>query len=379
MNAPHELPEADTGAPITLITGLPGAGKTLFALAEFAVGKAKVFQRGIPGCTLPEWDPEKWADLAPGSTLIVDEAREVYPPKSPTSEPPAHYKLHRIRHTGVALVIIAQHPNDIDARVRRLVRRHVHLVDVFGLEEAVVHEWNEVRDPDAAARAESVSKRWKYPRQVYSLYKSSTQHRRESRVPLRVRLIPVLWVAAAAAALAGPAWLYWLYVGKKDAPAVASVARPSSPVELAAGAPSRVMGTRGPGGPAGSDGGLSPEAWLAAQTPRVPGLPHTAPVYDSVTQPVVAPAPVACVASASRCKCYSQQATALEVPEALCRSIVAGGYFVAWSLDGQRVDRVPASAQAASAPAGARAPGAVAWHAGDYRYRPARAPVAEYR
>jgi len=44
---------------------------------------------------------------------------------------------------------------------------------------------------------------------------------------------------------------------------------------------------------------LTPADYAAAYTPRIAGLPHTAPVYDEVTKPVVAPYPVACIASAA--------------------------------------------------------------------------------
>lgn len=59
----------------------------------------------------------------------------------------------------------------------------------------------------------------------------------------------------------------------------------------------------------------------------MPGLPHTAPAYDEVTKVARAPVPAACVASAARCVCYSQQGTRLDTPEDLCRQIVKDGYF----------------------------------------------------
>jgi zona occludens toxin len=64
------------------------------------------------------------------------------------------------------------------------------------------------------------------------------------------------------------------------------------------------------------------------QTPRVEGLPHTAPKYDAVTAPVTAPIPALCVASKTKCSCYSQQATVMVVADVTCRSIVDRGYFV---------------------------------------------------
>jgi len=55
-------------------------------------------------------------------------------------------------------------------------------------------------------------------------------------------------------------------------------------------------------------------------------------VYDEVVKPVEAPYPAACVESVSQgCRCYSQQATRLQVPDALCHGIVGGGFFVSWN------------------------------------------------
>lgn len=154
---------AGEGVAVTLISGVLGSGKTLLALSKFAKGKSRVFVKNIPGCVLPKCDPTTWATPGtqddrdswtvppPGTTWIIDEARDVYSPRNPSSEPPAYYKLHLARQAGVVFVIICQHPNDIDARVRRLVGLHYHLVRVPGKEEAQVHEWHgRVGDVDSA-------------------------------------------------------------------------------------------------------------------------------------------------------------------------------------------------------------------------------------
>jgi zona occludens toxin len=75
---------------------------------------------------------------------------------------------------------------------------------------------------------------------------------------------------------------------------------------------------------------LTPAQYVAQYQARLPDLPHTAPVYDDVTKPVKAPYPAACVASDTRCHCYTQQATRLHVSDSMCRNIVERGYFVAW-------------------------------------------------
>jgi len=51
--------------------------------------------------------------------------------------------------------------------------------------------------------------------------------------------------------------------------------------------------------------------WLVQQEPRVHGLALSAPAYDEVTKPVVAPYPATCICSSTQCRCYSQQGTRL--------------------------------------------------------------------
>jgi zona occludens toxin len=86
---------------------------------------------------------------------------------------------------------------------------------------------------------------------------------------------------------------------------------------------------------------LTKAEYLLANEPRIAGLAYTAPIYDKVTEPEEAPVPVACIESASKgCKCYSQQATLLSMPQDLCRQIVRNGFFLAFSIDKKSRDGV---------------------------------------
>lgn len=319
MSDADEL-RADTGAPIVLVTGNPGAGKTLRALAEFAVGKTNVYQWNINGCELPQHDPHEWDKLPAGSTLIVDEAREVYPPASPTREPPKHYQLHKIRHTGISLVIICQHPNDIDARVRRLVGRHLHVVRIFGAQKAMVHEWAEAKS-DIDNREDSLKKQWQYPPEVFKLYKSAELHRMAPRVPLRVRAIKWL-IAGAVLALPAAGWYIYRTLMPSDVETKPNTSAASSP--FARATPAAPPGQAPARGPAK----LTPQQVAESYTPVITGLPHTAPRYADITEPQQAPYPAACIASKERCKCYTQQTTPIDMPDLTCRDIVKNGIFL---------------------------------------------------
>jgi len=343
LKEPEVFEAADTGAPIVLITGMPGAGKTNYALSEFALGKRDVWQANIPGCSLPSFDPTKWKELLEtipvDSTLLFDECREIFPPRNAMADPPEHYVLNRIRHTGRRVVLLAQHPSDIDSRVRRLCGRHLHLVEIFGGGGAKVYEWRQKIGDVEGTKEDALVSQFVHNPRVFKLYKSTELHRGAAKKPWKVRAIKWILLLALVLLLAGIGWIWHSMskLSKGDTPVRAGVVSGSNGI-----APKR-EGDR--------NRVLSPAEYADSFSPRVPGLAYTATRYDEVTKPKRAPFPAACVASSSRCNCYSQQATALEVPESLCRQIVARGMFMDFDPDGER----SALATGAAAPVVAQA------------------------
>ena len=97
------------------------------------------------------------------------------------------------------------------------------------------------------------------------------------------------------------------------------------------------------------------QQYVYRETPRVAGLPHTAPKYDELTTPDRVPVPAACIqigavssGKTPRCKCYTQQGTPMDVDYNMCISIAQNGYFRDFDPDGRRQDRqqvVPQSSQ----------------------------------
>jgi zona occludens toxin len=302
---------------ITLITGLPGNGKTLYALAwlkERAVKEGRtVYYSGIADLRIPGWieleDATKWASVPKGSIVIVDEAQRIFRPRMHGAKVPDFVEaLETHRHLGVDLVFITQHPMLVDANVRRLVGQHFHVVRKFGTQFATIHEWGKCKEHCDKNREDSVRHEWKFDREVFGLYKSAEVHTHKRRIPFKVFLL-----LAMPFIFGGLGYWAWTYL---DPDRKVQEAKP------AGGAMVQATVTR--------NGPLTPQAYVQQFVPRVDGLAYTAPVYDAMTQPVEAPYPAACIATKSRCSCFTQQGTALQVTEPLCRDIVAKGFFVPW-------------------------------------------------
>lgn len=344
--------------PITLVTGLPGHGKTLYSLVrwkrEAEQAGRPVFHSwgdsadGIPGLSLnwQAWNPREWFKLPAGALMVLDECQRVFPIRGRGAEVPEHVRqLETHRHLGLDLVLITQDPMLIDPHVRRLVDRHLHIVRKFGTSFATVHEYvNGVREQVAKSRGDSIRHEWRFPSEAFAWYTSAELHTVKRRVPARVFALALLPFAAL-----GLAWSFWGgSVERMEGQAGEGQAVPvaSEPAPVAAPPGATVVGAM--------PQPLTPAEWAQLQRPRVVGLPHTAPAYDEVTRPAVAPYPAACVANRFRCLCYTQQATLIDTPETLCRGIVAGGFFVSWT---QPAAEAPQKALAAPTPADPPAPG----------------------
>ena len=360
---------------LTLITGLPGNGKTLYAL-QYVQAWAKredrqVYYHGIKGLT-PElgWkeipttteslngkeiqDPKSdnvevpnWWLLPAKSIFLIDEAQNCgFGVRMRGSAPEWSRSLEVHRHLGIDGVFITQDPGLIDAHDRKLCELHFHLMRIFGAPAATVHEFRPVR-ANIQQRKGSIEKKWLFPKDVYTWYTSAEAHTHKIRIPSKV-------FAFAAIVLALPIGAYWLWSTKLDP------TRDRGPVASASAVPAGAVA----GGTQRGAQRLTASEWLALQNPRVAGLAYTAPAYDEVTKPVEAPYPAACVKMGSRCGCYSQQATKLDVSASMCEGIVAGGFFVSWQQPLSKAlplqaAPAPIGSQGSYAPAGTfNAPGA---------------------
>lgn len=337
---------------ITLITGVPGSSKTLNAFNEIltddALKNRPVFYHNIKEVKAENWtelsddEARSWYQLPEGSVVFLDECQRIFRPMKYGDKVPAHIEeLETHRHLGIDLIIITQHPKLIDTKVRRLVGRHLHFKRQFGMESATRIEFQKCADDpdDYFAQKEAIKKRVKFPKHLYGMYKSSEVHTHKRRIPMKLYGIGVAFLLAIGL-------IYTAVAGFGDNPAQAS------PIEemKASTLPSRLNGE-----PVSKADTI--KSWADQRTPRVADIPWSAPVYDGLTEVKSFPRPQCMIREATdTCTCYTQQATPLEVSQAQCERIVAGGYFDPTKPDKARSSEAASGEGVAPADAGATSP-----------------------
>ncbi len=304
---------------ITLITGTPGAGKTLYCLTEVcpAFEGRPFYVDGIPDLLinhdLPsgpvESETQSYADWLPDNgVLVVDEAQRIWRPRSSSSKVPRGVEaMETHRHHGHDLVLVTQHPNLLDSNVRRLVGRHLHVRRVWGMSRALVYEWDQATDPNRISTATKSS--WAYPKKAFGLYKSATVHtNRGQRPPFLVFVVLVLPI------LLG----YFGYISYQS-------------IKARTQTPTAVVGVGVGAVPQATAMADAKPFDVSAFVPVIPSEPASAPAYDHLRHVVVMPRVAACISSASRCICYTQQSTRLNMPESDCRLLASDPRFDSFS------------------------------------------------
>lgn len=322
---------------ITLITGAPGSGKTLYTvdkLLQQLVGTTvkgqdedgntveypRTIYSNINGLLIDhelidaEWLQALHQNRTTGAVVVFDEVQRVWPNRPTGSKKPAAVEyLETHRHDGIDLIIMTQNPQLLDPAVRALVGRHLHMRRVGSMGAAIVYEW------DACSNALNFKSAftkhpYRYSRKAYKLYRSAKVHTKQQR-----RLPFVTWMALAG--LAGALYMWPQLMGnitsKGSKPAEISK-QPASTAPAPAAVPlmvnKRIEALR------------AEIEYRAQYKPRQAGMPHTAPRYDQLTQPVWVPYPAMCVSTASSCRCYDQRGTRLDTPEAICRDYADRGF-----------------------------------------------------
>jgi zona occludens toxin len=329
---------------ITLITGLPGSGKTAQVVKLLMKEEGRpVFVMGIPELTLPheaappieEWTERRQSEedasielpyftFPEGSLLVVDEAQRIYRPRSAGSKVPdivAALETHR--HTGIDIWLVTQHPGLIDANIRKLITRHFHIhVTPFG---RFLLEWAGIGEPDNKASRELARRdRYKPDPAVFDKYKSAELH---TKVKARLPWYFYLFIFALLSFFVA-VYYVWHRISTINAQASSTVTHKLDDNLKGQGAPSRVSGGQI----------RTSQEYVAYYTERLDGLPHTAPAYDEITKPVAAPVPVGCVKYEDECRCLTQQGTIYQTTRQLCLQMLKQGpFFMPWKPDRNEV------------------------------------------
>lgn len=134
-----------------------------------------------------------WRDTPQGSYFVIDEAQliNIFSDEARGIDPIVKdLTIHR--HKGYDFLFITQEPSFVHKYIRKLASHHIHLVNIFGWEQSMKMEWSVVQDsPNAIksiARVENLT-RWRFPKHVYPLYKSTTINTREKRIPKKLVLL----------------------------------------------------------------------------------------------------------------------------------------------------------------------------------------------
>lgn len=311
---------------LTVITGLPGHGKTLFSLAHVEELRKRsgrtVYYDGISDLTLP-WeklpDPKLWYELPDGAIIVIDEAYRVFPKRGSGAAVPKHVENVAVhRHKGFDLFFITQHAhNQLDHFIRGLVGQHYHIRRVFGTAKARVTRWERCANPEISFEMKDAVKSWfPYPKEVFTWYKSAEIH-------THGRSLPWKWIAIAATLVIALPLFAWTAVSglRGNALDAAAKAQQEFDAATAAGAPSASQ-------PFGGSGG---HYTAASFIPSVVGVPWTAPAYAEAAKVKEAPEIAGCgvlkIGSVTSCKCNDQQGNTVDLEHRLCLAYFERGAF----------------------------------------------------
>jgi zona occludens toxin len=341
---------------ITLITGVPGSGKTLYSVAHllkpFTEQYPEFLKDGshnpdyrrlvvdriddllLPHVKIDGEDVLNWPDWAQkGDMIVIDEVQRHWRPESATKRPHKSItELEEHRHRGVDFIILTQHPQLVHTSVRRLVDRHIHVRKTsLG---RWLYEWPECVNPTQAWKGCLQKKRFKMPKWAFGLYHSSEMHTKVKSS------LPRAAIVFGACLLLIPFVAYRMYhtvfspiTGTKSEPQPTSKTAPAATQNHQNIAPVAQQDMKAKAIAEAKQKAL--EDPRNSFKPRYEGWPETAPAYDDVRPSKISSIPVlsGCMASADSCNCFTQQGTVIDMPVAQCRQTLNHMRFNPYAKD----------------------------------------------
>ncbi|MEC6897452.1 zonular occludens toxin domain-containing protein [Photobacterium piscicola] len=330
---------------MVLVTGTPGAGKTLNTIKDVYEEvqktpyfskksddgiteqiKREVYACNINGLDLEKSgfkileDPTKWTTLPAGSILIIDEASDFYPTskKFGADLESDIAELRKHRHYGIDIYYITQQPGLINKNIRVLCGQHTHYQRNFGGKSTNCYKNNAVFDTDAtslrfAQQNGAVKSSVRLDKKYFSFYKSTEIDTHKSKLPL-FKLFQFIGLPIIALICAV------IYFLNSDFYKRSEVENSNIKIEQ----PTKDNKTESSFFGTGKKH-LTTKEYLDQMKPRIPFKPETAPIYDDLRKPKSFPRLSSCLMITNKpetCECFTQQNTVLNIPIAQCIKIV---------------------------------------------------------
>lgn len=200
---------------IKLITGIPGSGKTLFAVSQLkkeleknqACDTPRQIYCDITGLKIHgiEPPPLDWRLTPPNSLLIYDEAQfhQEFKANRGNSQYKAIEELTIHRKTGHEIWFITQDPKRLHNDILAMVEQHYHLDRPYGAKLASIYQYRGAeKNPTGVTvkqRAEN-KQLFAYDKSLYQLYESSQVN---DGIKMRLPRELVFWGCVLVATLGG--------------------------------------------------------------------------------------------------------------------------------------------------------------------------------
>lgn len=296
--------------PIELITGAPGAGKTLYAVGKIrdAVKEGRPVYANIDGLKLDQVEPlpEDWREAPDGSLIVVDECHQRWPatgkPGRTANEEITALDEHR--HRGFDFIVMTQFPTKVHHQVREHINYHRHLMRPVGLKRTTIYTWGyPVLSPnDRQERDQADVQAMKYDKSLFQLYKSATIHTVKPQMPGRVKVVGTVVLVLVGfisyRLITGDSQLSRAVFGTTEEP---QAIQPSNQQKNDV---------------AGAVGGQ------ASPPPPPRAIPERTMLNDWTHAETVKPVG-GCISSANHCRCYDDSMVPLDMSEHACRTAMS--------------------------------------------------------